>query len=81
MSKVAQPSFDNGVILEHQLHSKLHLARRPRFTSWKPGVRDSARAGTPGDISRLSEIRVIKNIEELGAKLHAHPIAELGVLH
>ena len=55
--------------LDNQSQRELYLSRRTGFAGREPCVRDSPKGGTARYIARLPEVRMIKNIEELGAEL------------
>src|SRR5262245_60631060 len=66
--------------LRNQLQNELHLPRRAGFPSWKASVCDSSEGWCADDVSRLTEITMIKQIEDLRPELNEHSLSYLRVL-
>src|SRR5580765_1704451 len=64
--------------VEQHLHSQLNLARRTRIAGREPRCRDHAEAGAAdgGNPSRLTEVRVVEQVEGLEPELEPRTRAE-----
>ena len=65
-----------SVRLNNEFHRKLNLTRRTRLASWESRTGDPAKRRRSHYISRLPEVRMIKEIEELGSKLQANVLGD-----
>src|ERR1051326_144348 len=73
--------------LEEQLHSKLNLARRAGIARGKACVGDDAegrasylRSPAAGTRTRLAEVRMVEDVEDLSAELHTQSLGQVRVL-
>src|SRR5262245_17517459 len=72
--------ISSGSHLNNQFQSELHLTRRAGLPCWEARVGDTAKRRAADDVARPAEVRVVKEVEELGPELRSHPLAKPGVL-
>jgi len=58
------------LILKNDLHSELNLTRRTRFTGSESRIRNPSERRCAHHVSWLTDVRVIEEVENLGAKFH-----------
>jgi hypothetical protein len=77
----AAQGLDGSFELEHKLQSELHLPRRAGIASRKARIGDRAEglASRNCDAARLSKIRVVEDVKQLGPELQAGSLGQLGV--
>src|SRR5262249_27580948 len=73
--RTSSPCFSK----EH-FYCELNLARRAEFSCWEPRARNATKIRTADDVPGLPKVRVIKEVEQFGAELHACPFAKYCVL-
>src|SRR5215471_2467892 len=57
------------VISEHKANGKLDLPRRPCLSGWKTSSRDLTERRASDDVARRTKVRVIEQVEDVGAEL------------